>query len=281
MVVVCGHNMGDIFRRNALNLGLDVVQSPRGGRGRARRRRVHVRPVTRVARRTRRRSKTYEPVPLTAKEDEIRRTRRHLRRRPARVPRHRCRRRSHARVARRGDSRAAMTTTEQIVWAHRVDQDAQVVRRGARCASTPTCCRPPTAPRRSPSTPSIRSPAADAIPAPGRDRQRPLRLHRREPTTRSRRDRAAVRRAARHRAAVLRDAGRRHLPFLFSRAGAGASRPVHSRRRFAQSRATARTARSASGSARPRSVSDGRRATCTSRSRARAASCSPGRCSPG
>ena len=28
MVVVCGHNMGDIFRRNALNLGLHVVQSP-------------------------------------------------------------------------------------------------------------------------------------------------------------------------------------------------------------------------------------------------------------
>ncbi len=28
MVVVCGHNMGDIFRRNAFNLGLHVVQSP-------------------------------------------------------------------------------------------------------------------------------------------------------------------------------------------------------------------------------------------------------------
>ena len=27
MVVVCGNNMGDIFRRNALNLGLHVVQS--------------------------------------------------------------------------------------------------------------------------------------------------------------------------------------------------------------------------------------------------------------
>ena len=27
MVVVCGSNMGDIFRRNALNLGLEVVQS--------------------------------------------------------------------------------------------------------------------------------------------------------------------------------------------------------------------------------------------------------------
>src|SRR5207249_11575193 len=28
LVVVCGNNMGDIFRRNALNLGLHVVQSP-------------------------------------------------------------------------------------------------------------------------------------------------------------------------------------------------------------------------------------------------------------
>ena len=26
--IVCGNNMGDIFRRNALNLGLQVVQSP-------------------------------------------------------------------------------------------------------------------------------------------------------------------------------------------------------------------------------------------------------------
>src|SRR5919202_540578 len=29
MVIVCGQNVGDIFRRNALNLGLHVVQSPR------------------------------------------------------------------------------------------------------------------------------------------------------------------------------------------------------------------------------------------------------------
>src|ERR1700747_227848 len=28
MVIICGANMGDIFRRNALNLGLHVVQSP-------------------------------------------------------------------------------------------------------------------------------------------------------------------------------------------------------------------------------------------------------------
>ena len=28
MVIVCSNNMGDIFRRNAFNLGLQVVQSP-------------------------------------------------------------------------------------------------------------------------------------------------------------------------------------------------------------------------------------------------------------
>src|SRR5437660_1169829 len=28
LVVVCGHNMGDIFRRNAFNLGLHVAQRP-------------------------------------------------------------------------------------------------------------------------------------------------------------------------------------------------------------------------------------------------------------
>ena len=28
MVIVCGQNMGDIFRRNAFNLGLHIVQSP-------------------------------------------------------------------------------------------------------------------------------------------------------------------------------------------------------------------------------------------------------------
>ena len=28
MVIICGNNMGDIFRRNSFNLGLHVVQSP-------------------------------------------------------------------------------------------------------------------------------------------------------------------------------------------------------------------------------------------------------------
>ena len=40
MVIVCGNNMGDIFRRNALNLGPAGRAESRGGRRRARRRRV-------------------------------------------------------------------------------------------------------------------------------------------------------------------------------------------------------------------------------------------------
>ena len=47
---------------------------------------------------------------------------------------------------------------------------------------------------------------------------------------------ARVRARARHREAVLRDPGRRHLPFLFSRAGAGHAGPVHPRRGLAQPR---------------------------------------------
>ena len=51
-----------------------------------------------------------------------------------------------------------------------------------------------------------------------------------------RRSAAQFARVPRHREAVLRDARRRHLPLLFSRAGAGAAGPVHSRRRLAQPR---------------------------------------------
>ena len=43
LVIVCGHNMGDIFRRNALNLGLEVRGVPGRGGGGPRRRRVQLR----------------------------------------------------------------------------------------------------------------------------------------------------------------------------------------------------------------------------------------------
>src|SRR6186997_1818100 len=73
MVVVCGGNMGDIFRKNALNLGLHVVQSAeavadaRDGDEFAFD--PETRRVTNVTQ-----EQSYVPVPLTRKEDEIRRS---------------------------------------------------------------------------------------------------------------------------------------------------------------------------------------------------------------
>jgi 3-isopropylmalate/(R)-2-methylmalate dehydratase large subunit len=123
LVVVCGNNMGDIFRRNAFNLGLHVVQSPDAVTDAQEGDRFAFDPDTRTLT-NETRGRTYEPVPLTAKEDEIRRTggifavgRREFRR-SIEVP---------PRVEWPDPDRARfMTTTEQIVWAHRVDRDAEV-----------------------------------------------------------------------------------------------------------------------------------------------------------
>jgi len=119
LVVVCGQNMGDIFRRNAFNLGLHVVQSPEAVADARDGDAFCFDPDSRqLTNETQ--GRTYDPIPLTAKEDEIRRTggifavgRREFRRsvetRPAvGWP--------DEAVARR------LTTTEQILWAHRVDK---------------------------------------------------------------------------------------------------------------------------------------------------------------
>jgi 3-isopropylmalate/(R)-2-methylmalate dehydratase large subunit len=123
LVVVCGDNMGDIFRRNAFNIGLQVVQSKeavldakdgdRFSYDRETRRLVNVTQ-----------GKSYEPLPLTAKEDEIRRSggiyavgRRELPQSISRPP---------AIVWPDESVARTLTTTEQIVWAHRVDKEAAV-----------------------------------------------------------------------------------------------------------------------------------------------------------
>ena len=132
-----------------------------------------------------------------------------------------------------------MTTTEQIVWAHRVDKDRA---RGLQAGRDAARLRRPAAGLRRHG--AVLDPHVQPdhrrrrdLPAPGGDRQRSLRVHRQARTTTSRRRSAAqFARAARHREAVLRDARRRHLPFLLSRAGPGAAGPVHSRRRLAQPR---------------------------------------------
>jgi 3-isopropylmalate/(R)-2-methylmalate dehydratase large subunit len=129
MVVVCGNNMGDIFRRNALNLGLHVVQSAEAVADARDDDELSFDPESRrVTNETQR--KTYEAAPLTAKEDDIRRTGGII------ALGHRMFRSSvetaphiewpDPETARR------LTSTEQIVWAHRVDKGADsVVRPGA------------------------------------------------------------------------------------------------------------------------------------------------------
>src|SRR4029434_9243830 len=73
MVIVCGNNMGDIFRRNALNLGLHVVQSPHAVADARDGDEVLLDPDSRqVANITQ--GHVYEPKPLTPKEDELRRS---------------------------------------------------------------------------------------------------------------------------------------------------------------------------------------------------------------
>src|SRR5207302_11181982 len=73
IVIVCGDGVGDIFRRNALNLGLHVVQS------RAASEDAQEGDVLTFDSKTRRltnetRGKRYDPVPLTPVEETIRRS---------------------------------------------------------------------------------------------------------------------------------------------------------------------------------------------------------------
>jgi 3-isopropylmalate/(R)-2-methylmalate dehydratase large subunit len=123
LVVVCGNNMGDIFRRNAFNLGLHVIQSAEAVADAADGDVFTFDPATRRLR-NETQGKTYEPAPLTPKEEEIRSSggifalgRRELRESVGRQPEVRW---PDPETARR------LTTTQQIVWAHRVDRDARV-----------------------------------------------------------------------------------------------------------------------------------------------------------
>ena len=123
LLIVCGDGIGDIFRRNALNLGLHVVQSREAVEDAQEGDVFSFDPVPRrLTNETRR--KTYDPVPLTPKEEEIRRSGGIIT----------IGRREFADSMQREsriewpDPRTARTlsTSEQIVWAHRVDRDAEV-----------------------------------------------------------------------------------------------------------------------------------------------------------
>jgi 3-isopropylmalate/(R)-2-methylmalate dehydratase large subunit len=123
LIVVCGANMGDIFRRNAFNLGLHVAQSPEAVADAEDGDAMSFDSATRrLANETK--GKTYEPVPLTPKEEEIRRSggifavgRRELRRSVVTPP---------SIVWPDPETARRLTTTQQIVWAHRVDKEAKV-----------------------------------------------------------------------------------------------------------------------------------------------------------
>ena len=121
LVIVCGTGLGDIFRRNALNLGLHVVQSADAVRDARDEDWFGFDPATRrLVNETQ--GTTYEPVPLTSKEEEIRHAggivsmgRRELADGVDRTA---------AVVWPEPDDARRLTTTEQIVWAHRVDRAA-------------------------------------------------------------------------------------------------------------------------------------------------------------
>src|SRR5881628_905984 len=73
MVIVCGAAMGDIFRRNALNLGLHVVQSREAVEDAQEGDTLAFDPATRrLTNETR--GKNYEPSALSPQEEEIRRS---------------------------------------------------------------------------------------------------------------------------------------------------------------------------------------------------------------
>ncbi|HEX7078335.1 MAG TPA: aconitase family protein [Candidatus Eisenbacteria bacterium] len=123
MVVVCGANMGDIFRRNALNLGLHVVQSPEAVEEARDGDEFEFDVATRRLKNATR-GRSYEPKPLTAKEEEIRSSggilamgRREYPGTHGKAP---------AVVFPDPITANRLTATEQILWAHRVDKRADV-----------------------------------------------------------------------------------------------------------------------------------------------------------
>ena len=122
MVIVCGSGMGDIFRRNALNLGLHFVQSTDAVDDAQDGDQLEFNPETRTLKNVTR-GKAYAALPLSVKEEEIRRGggifelgRREYRAGPKPMS-----------VVFPGHALArSMSSTEQIVWAHRVDKRAEV-----------------------------------------------------------------------------------------------------------------------------------------------------------
>ena len=123
LVLVLGRGVGDIFRRNALNLGLEVLECPAAAEDARDGHRFTFDPATRRLRNDSL-GRSYDPKPLTAREAELRSSggilaagRREFLASVEAEPR----------IEWPGPEEArGLTVTEQILWAHRVDRRAPV-----------------------------------------------------------------------------------------------------------------------------------------------------------
>ena len=123
LVLVLGSGVGDIFRRNALNLGLEVLECPAAAEDARDGHRFTFDPVTRRLVNDSL-GRSYEPRPLTAREADLRKSggiltagRREFLASLEAEPR----------IEWPGpEDRKSLTVTEQILWAHRVDRRAPV-----------------------------------------------------------------------------------------------------------------------------------------------------------
>ena len=123
LVLVLGRGVGDIFRRNALNLGLEVLECPAAAEDAQDGHRFTFDPATRRLTNDSL-GRSYEPKPLSRRENELRASggilaagRREFLASVAAEPQ----------IEWPGpEERDRLTVTEQILWAHRVDPRAPV-----------------------------------------------------------------------------------------------------------------------------------------------------------
>ena len=123
LVLVLGAGVGDIFRRNALNLGLEVLECPAAAGDARDGHRFSFDPATRRLKNTSL-GRSYDPRPLTVREAELRESGGILAA---------GRREFLASVEAEPlidwpgpEAARALTVTGQILWAHRVDRRARV-----------------------------------------------------------------------------------------------------------------------------------------------------------
>ena len=123
LVLVLGRGVGDIFRRNALNLGLEVLECPAAAEDARDGHRFTFLPATRRLTNDSL-GRSYDPKPLSGRESDLRASGGILTA---------GRREFLASVATEPQiewpaprARHRLTTTEQILWAHRVDRQAPV-----------------------------------------------------------------------------------------------------------------------------------------------------------